>query len=636
MKIKTYITIGIILFFFCKINTAQSSLSDVIHTQQIYNRLTSPVRMALDKEDNLYVTDNNQKEIIKYDASGNYTESFILNFFPVSIAVSDKNELFIGNKKTGQIFKRSANGDISLFYSGCAFPCEMEFTPDGLLYVVDSKLKQIIVLDASANIVKSFGSDVLIYPTSIAYDGKNKRILVGEHGGLGTGFTPPCKVLVFDLSGTFLSDFGSYGNGDNEFYRISDVSIGKCGNIYVCDPYQGNISVYDENLNFLTKFGSYGNNPGELDVPLDIAFSSEEKILVTTLNNGAVEVYSVVDSLPTSNMICPTSVLCEGGSKDISISFTGTPPWNFTYTNNGTNPITLTTYDNPYILNVTNPGIYEITQLSDAYKSGTCFSGSAVVIKYDIVPTIEISTQTPDICIDDTAKISFNFTGTPPWTFSYSLNSVQGSEITTFDNQFVLNTQNEGKYQIYNFTDNFCTAENNQAVNIVKHEETVPDFSFSTSGQIVEFINLSANADSYFWDFGDGTTSTEINPRHNFPNPGIYTVSLFSSNIGCGANGISEKVNTGSVSANELEKSELITVYPNPTNGKFIIEVKNNEQLDITIEIISLTGKVVYSGFFKRSHYVKEIDLTKVSSGFYTIKIKSKKYTEALKLILSN
>ncbi|WP_340202427.1 PKD domain-containing protein [Ascidiimonas sp. W6] len=45
----------------------------------------------------------------------------------------------------------------------------------------------------------------------------------------------------------------------------------------------------------------------------------------------------------------------------------------------------------------------------------------------------------------------------------------------------------------------------------------------------VTFINTSTNADTYAWDFGDGTTSTEINPIKSFPT-GVYTVTLEASN----------------------------------------------------------------------------------------------------------
>lgn len=50
----------------------------------------------------------------------------------------------------------------------------------------------------------------------------------------------------------------------------------------------------------------------------------------------------------------------------------------------------------------------------------------------------------------------------------------------------------------------------------------------------VDFQNLTVNADQFFWDFGDGTTSTVQSPQHFFPGPGSYTVTLIASDsAGC-------------------------------------------------------------------------------------------------------
>src|SRR6056297_352504 len=46
----------------------------------------------------------------------------------------------------------------------------------------------------------------------------------------------------------------------------------------------------------------------------------------------------------------------------------------------------------------------------------------------------------------------------------------------------------------------------------------------------VEFINISEKATSYQWDFGDGETSTEINPIKTFMASGTYTITLTVSN----------------------------------------------------------------------------------------------------------
>lgn len=46
----------------------------------------------------------------------------------------------------------------------------------------------------------------------------------------------------------------------------------------------------------------------------------------------------------------------------------------------------------------------------------------------------------------------------------------------------------------------------------------------------VRFKNNSRNADMYIWDFGDGTTSKEFEPEHEYTTPGTYTIKLKAYN----------------------------------------------------------------------------------------------------------
>jgi len=64
-----------------------------------------------------------------------------------------------------------------------------------------------------------------------------------------------------------------------------------------------------------------------------------------------------------------------------------------------------------------------------------------------------------------------------------------------------------------------------------------PEAEFTASRQIgkapfvVEFTDLSTNSPtSWKWDFGDGTTSSEQNPRHIYLSEGAYDVSLTATN----------------------------------------------------------------------------------------------------------
>lgn len=59
--------------------------------------------------------------------------------------------------------------------------------------------------------------------------------------------------------------------------------------------------------------------------------------------------------------------------------------------------------------------------------------------------------------------------------------------------------------------------------------------------QAIFFDNTSCNGDSYFWNFGDGQTSTLENPSHTYSTPGNYTVTLTTTN-NCGTDVFSDVI----------------------------------------------------------------------------------------------
>ena len=79
-------------------------------------------------------------------------------------------------------------------------------------------------------------------------------------------------------------------------------------------------------------------------------------------------------------------------------------------------------------------------------------------------------------------------------------------------------------------------------INVLKNNVLpVADFiakpAYNYSSLTVQFIDCSQNATIWYWDFGDGSNSTEQNPKHNYSTAGNYTVNLTVSN----ANGNASK-----------------------------------------------------------------------------------------------
>lgn len=71
----------------------------------------------------------------------------------------------------------------------------------------------------------------------------------------------------------------------------------------------------------------------------------------------------------------------------------------------------------------------------------------------------------------------------------------------------------------------------------------------------VTFVNLSQNADSYLWDFGDGESSTQSDPEHTYNCPGEYNVTLTATNSAC--EGSEEGVGTLSISITVQDTSNF-------------------------------------------------------------------------------
>jgi gliding motility-associated-like protein len=124
-----------------------------------------------------------------------------------------------------------------------------------------------------------------------------------------------------------------------------------------------------------------------------------------------------VRSLPTAT-ITGGAIFCEGSNASVSIDFSGNGPFVFTYAIDGVPQAPVVTSADPYTLNVTLAGTYTIVNVTDATGCTNSGSGSADVSYYPS-PTGIISGGAT-ICSGDGSTITLSFTGTAPFTFTYT------------------------------------------------------------------------------------------------------------------------------------------------------------------------------------------------------------------------
>lgn len=148
------------------------------------------------------------------------------------------------------------------------------------------------------------------------------------------------------------------------------------------------------------------------------------------------------------------------------------------------------------------------------------------------------------------------------------------------------------------------------------------NFNYSINGPTVDFSSLcSADAEEFFWDFGDGTISEEKNPKHTYTTNGNYTVTLFANND-CGQQSRSKSVLMSTVKSNELALNKMI-IYPNPNRGEFDLEFDAMEEGNYNFRVYNSTGMVVSDRNIILVTGSNKIDfmLNEIPQGLYLLRI---------------
>jgi len=135
--------------------------------------------------------------------------------------------------------------------------------------------------------------------------------------------------------------------------------------------------------------------------------------------------------------------------------------------------------------------------------------------------------------------VLFNNTSSSNAT-DFSWNFEGGNPTTSTDANPVCTWNTPGVYLVTMTASN--TAGNSTATASIT-VNTVPSASFTaqTAGLAAVLTNTTQNATSYSWSFGDGGTSTEVNPTHTYAGVGAYSVTLIATNS-CGSVTVGQEI----------------------------------------------------------------------------------------------
>ena len=157
----------------------------------------------------------------------------------------------------------------------------------------------------------------------------------------------------------------------------------------------------------------------------------------------------------------------------------------------------------------------------------------------------------------------------------------------------------KGKYTVkLTVTDDGGLTDTATEAVLVGIKPPVANFTFTPAtprvGQTVQFTDQSTDPDgkiqSWSWDFGDGTTSTERNPRHQYAREGTYTVKLTVTDN----DDLSHTV-TKQITVRPGKPAVVVHCYPNPasTETTFTYTLPSGTA-EATLRVFDIRGRLVF------------------------------------------
>jgi tripartite motif-containing protein 71 len=242
-------------------------------------QFSRPRGMCADKYGFIYVCDQNNRRVQKFDSLGNFVMMFSSpdTSAPQDVAVDDSGYIYVTDPFDNRVQKFDSTGVFMFLWGNTGSGPGQFLEVRGIsvdsscyVYVADTENHRIQKFTSSGNFVAQWFSPDSShwYPVSLATHGSS----VYAYGST--------NIQKFDPSGNFTLEWSNVGWAPEENAFPMDMASDTSGNVYIAEGWNDRCQKFDSNGKLMAVWGSGGTGPGLFDYPFGIAVGTDGCVYV--------------------------------------------------------------------------------------------------------------------------------------------------------------------------------------------------------------------------------------------------------------------------------------------------------------------------------------------------------------------
>jgi PKD repeat protein len=266
------------------------------------------------------------------------------------------------------------------------------------------------------------------------------------------------------------------------------------------------------------------------------------------------------------------------------------------------------------------PGTFVVTLTASDNNGCSSTSDQTIIVNTDLPMTINSSNVTcnasADGSIELTKKENHN------WSYELVDSNLTGVRAgNNIDEAIKITNLNAGIYYLYT-TSNLSPDTN--TIMITEPEAVIAEFSIDydrvyLSSATILFTNTSANANSFTWDFGDGSFASDSSSvAHQYFNTGNFNITLTATNsTGCGSAYTKTIIVETDLFTGIISSNETASFTAHQAEGTLYLDLQSSVLSKVMISVYNESGQIIYSYNDKTYALSEKVELK--NTGIYFI-----------------